>query len=255
MMELAEDAVGACWAMPATRLRASAATDVLIIEDEPIIAMDIEELVHRLRPPRGRRGVDRGGCGATWRRRTKPGLILADINLGLGGDGTNRRSARILKYHYAPVIFVTAYPERLLTGEAVEPAFVITKPVRAADAGDRHLPGGQRAALDLVAGSSSGNPAGNGRRSRRRDVRLGERCSWPVAWLGRSCGRAGSGGHGHSRLAGRWLRRPVAGGTGAERCVRQAWRNRDASRRQCCSDRRLPASGAHCGNKRLRCLQ
>jgi DNA-binding LytR/AlgR family response regulator len=36
--------------------------------------------------------------------------------------------ARILKHHYAPVIFVTAYPERLLTGEAVEPTFVITKP-------------------------------------------------------------------------------------------------------------------------------
>ena len=36
--------------------------------------------------------------------------------------------SRILQHHYAPVIFVTAYPERLLTGEATEPAFVITKP-------------------------------------------------------------------------------------------------------------------------------
>ena len=33
-----------------------------------------------------------------------------------------------MQHHYAPVIFVTAYPERLLTGEAMEPAFVITKP-------------------------------------------------------------------------------------------------------------------------------
>jgi CheY-like chemotaxis protein len=57
----------------------------------------------------------------------KPGLILADINLGAGGDGTSA-VARILRRHQAPVIFVTAYPERLLTGEAVEPAFVITKP-------------------------------------------------------------------------------------------------------------------------------
>ena len=57
----------------------------------------------------------------------KPSLILADINLGLGGDGTSA-VARILKHHYAPVIFVTAYPERLLTGENLEPAFVITKP-------------------------------------------------------------------------------------------------------------------------------
>ena len=108
------------------RLREVAAADVLIIEDEPIIAMDLEELVTNC----GHRVV---GVAASETlavdiaRRTKPGLILADINLGIGGDGTNA-VARILRHLDAPVIFVTAYPERLLTGEAVEPAFVITKP-------------------------------------------------------------------------------------------------------------------------------
>jgi len=108
------------------RLRASAATDVLIIEDEPIIAMDLEELVQSC-------GHTVVGVAASEKeavaiaKRTRPGLILADINLGLGGDGTNAVSA-ILASHYAPVIFVTAYPERLLTGDAIEPAFVITKP-------------------------------------------------------------------------------------------------------------------------------
>ncbi len=108
------------------RLHASAATDVLIIEDEPIIAMDIEELVQNC----GHRVV---GVAATEAEavaiaaREKPGLILADINLGIGGDGSSA-VARILKHHKAPVIFVTAYPERLLTGDALEPAFVITKP-------------------------------------------------------------------------------------------------------------------------------
>ena len=108
------------------RLREAAATDVLIIEDEPIIAMDIEELVQGC----GHRVV---GVAATEGEavamavRTRPGLILADINLGAGGDGTSA-VARIMRSHQAPVIFVTAYPERLLTGEAVEPAFVITKP-------------------------------------------------------------------------------------------------------------------------------
>ncbi len=108
------------------RLRDAAATDVLIIEDEPIIAMDIEELVLGC----GHRVV---GVAATeseavaMAARTKPGLILADVNLGAGGDGTSA-VARIMRSHQAPVIFVTAYPERLLTGEAVEPAFVITKP-------------------------------------------------------------------------------------------------------------------------------
>jgi len=108
------------------RLRAATATDVLIIEDEPIIAMDIEELVQSC----GHRVV---GVAATeadavkMAELSRPGLILADINLGAGGDGTCA-VARIMKYHYAPVIFVTAYPERLLTGDALEPAFVITKP-------------------------------------------------------------------------------------------------------------------------------
>lgn len=107
-------------------LRDAAATDVLIIEDEPIIAMDIEELVRDC----GHRVI---GVAASESEavavamRNKPGLILADINLGLGGDGT-AAVARILRRHQVPVIFVTAYPERLLTGESVEPAFVITKP-------------------------------------------------------------------------------------------------------------------------------
>ena len=107
-------------------LRAGAATDVLIIEDEPIIAMDIEELVLNC----GHRVVGMATTEAEaveLAERHKPGLILADINLGIGGDGT-AAVARIMKHHYAPVIFVTAYPERLLTGEDLEPAFVITKP-------------------------------------------------------------------------------------------------------------------------------
>jgi CheY-like chemotaxis protein/DNA-directed RNA polymerase specialized sigma24 family protein len=108
------------------RLRASAATDVLIIEDEPIIAMDLEDLVSSC----GHRVV---GVATTeteaiaMAEKTRPGLILADINLGMGGDGTSAVTT-ILRTHYAPVIFVTAYPERLLTGDAIEPAFVITKP-------------------------------------------------------------------------------------------------------------------------------
>jgi CheY-like chemotaxis protein len=108
------------------RLRATAATDVLIIEDEPIIAMDLEELVQSC----GHRVIGVAASEAeaiAIAKRARPGLILADINLGLGGDGTNAVST-ILQSYYAPVIFVTAYPERLLTGDAIEPAFVITKP-------------------------------------------------------------------------------------------------------------------------------
>ena len=107
-------------------LRAAVATDVLIIEDEPIIAMDLEELVASC----GHRVVGVAGSeteAVQLAEQHRPGLILADINLGLGGDGMSA-VGRIMKHHYAPVIFVTAYPERLLTGDTVEPAFVITKP-------------------------------------------------------------------------------------------------------------------------------
>ncbi len=107
-------------------LLAATSTSVLIIEDEPIIAMDIEDLVRNCgHTVVGVAGTEAEAVEAAERHR--PGLILADINLGPGGDG-QQAVARIMRHHYAPVIFVTAYPERLLTGEAVEPAFVITKP-------------------------------------------------------------------------------------------------------------------------------
>lgn len=107
-------------------LRANAAARVLIIEDEPIIALDIQDLVERC-------GHSVVGIAATESeavqiaRDERPSLVLADINLGAGGDGATA-VARILRDVVAPVIFVTAFPERLLTGDAVEPAFVITKP-------------------------------------------------------------------------------------------------------------------------------
>lgn len=107
-------------------LRSNAAARVLIIEDEPIIALDIQDLVERC-------GHSVVGIAATESeavriaRAERPSLVLADINLGAGGDGATA-VARILRDVPAPVIFVTAFPERLLTGDAVEPAFVITKP-------------------------------------------------------------------------------------------------------------------------------
>lgn len=109
-----------------TKLKAAAATDVLIIEDEPIIAFDIAQIVRTS----GHRVV---GIAATradavrQAREKRPGLLLADINLGEGGSGSDAVT-EILRSIDVPVIFVTAYPERLLTGERSEPAFVITKP-------------------------------------------------------------------------------------------------------------------------------
>jgi len=101
-------------------------TNVLIIEDEPIIAMDLEALVeglgHRVitvarTPTEALKAV----------REEHPGLVLADIQLADGSSGLDAVNDMLAAFE-VPVIFVTAYPERLLTGARPEPAFLITKP-------------------------------------------------------------------------------------------------------------------------------
>lgn len=102
------------------------ATSVLIIEDEPVIALDIETLVKEL----GHRvaGVARThGEAIALMNATNAGLVLADIQLADGSSGLDAVN-EILGAVTLPVIFITAYPERLLTGERPEPAFLITKP-------------------------------------------------------------------------------------------------------------------------------
>lgn len=102
------------------------ATSVLIIEDEPIIALDIAALVTDL----GHEVVASVASQAeaiAVTKNVRPGLILADIDLGVGGSGIVA-VREILRGFQVPVIFVTAYPERLLTGERPEPTFLVTKP-------------------------------------------------------------------------------------------------------------------------------
>ena len=104
------------------------ATDVLIIEDEALIAQDIEFIAQDL----GHRviGVARTHQEALALAQTKrPGLILADIQLADGTSGLNAVN-ELLQSFSAQVIFITAYPERLLTGERPEPAFLISKPYK-----------------------------------------------------------------------------------------------------------------------------
>jgi DNA-directed RNA polymerase specialized sigma24 family protein len=102
------------------------AADILIIEDEPLIAMDLESLVtgvgHRVQ------AVARTHAEAVKAvAARKPGLVLADIQLADGSSGLDAVN-EILSSISVPVIFITAYPERLLTGQKPEPAFLITKP-------------------------------------------------------------------------------------------------------------------------------
>ena len=112
-------------------LAADMATDILIIEDEPLIAMDLEALVEGL--GHNVTGVARTRTEAVKLAATKrPGLILADIQLADGSSGLDAVND-LLKSFEVPVIFITAYPERFLTGERPEPAFLIAKPFQPAN--------------------------------------------------------------------------------------------------------------------------
>lgn len=112
-------------------LAAEIATDVLIIEDESLIAKDLEGLVESLGHTVYGVARTRTEAVALAKKGNKPGLILADIQLADGSSGLDAVND-LLKTFEVPVIFITAYPERFLTGERPEPAFLIAKPFQPA---------------------------------------------------------------------------------------------------------------------------
>jgi DNA-directed RNA polymerase specialized sigma24 family protein/CheY-like chemotaxis protein len=103
--------------------------DILIIEDEPLTAAHLEDLVKSL-------GHEVIGVARTHHDALKlaherrPGLILSDIQLADGSSGVEAVN-EILGELEAPVIFVTGHPEMLLTGAKPEPTFLIAKPFNA----------------------------------------------------------------------------------------------------------------------------
>lgn len=110
-----------------SEMQSSISGAVMIIEDEAIIAMDIQSIVTGM------------GHSVTGKARTRdqavelgranpPDLILADIHLADGSSGIDAVNDLLAELGDIPVIFITAFPERLLTGERPEPAFLITKP-------------------------------------------------------------------------------------------------------------------------------
>ena len=102
-------------------------TNVLIIEDESFIAADIEGLVLELGHT-----VDNITATRTEAvkaaKSVKPGLVLADVQLADGSSGIDAVTDILAEFGHIPVIFITAFPERLLTGEKPEPAYLISKP-------------------------------------------------------------------------------------------------------------------------------
>ena len=101
---------------------------VLIIEDEPLIAMELCRIVQEM-------GLTVAGTTSRQDDAIEavetncPGLVLADIQLQDNGSGIAAAHS-ILQQSNVPIVFVTGYPERLLTGQGFEPAFVVAKPFR-----------------------------------------------------------------------------------------------------------------------------
>lgn len=105
----------------------SATGSVMIIEDEAIIAMDLETIVAEM----GHRvtGVARTRDEAVALGKSDvPDLILADIQLADNSSGIDAVNDLLSELGARPAIFITAFPERLLTGNKPEPAFLISKP-------------------------------------------------------------------------------------------------------------------------------
>lgn len=99
---------------------------VMIIEDEAIIALHLQSIVEDL--DHSVTGIARTHTEAVHLAgQTQPELILADISLADGSSGIDAVKD-ILAVMDVPVIFITAFPERLLTGERPEPTYLITKP-------------------------------------------------------------------------------------------------------------------------------
>lgn len=108
-------------------MEASVAGMVMIIEDEAIISMDIKAIVQEM----GHRvtGIARTRTEAVALAAShRPDLILADIQLADNSSGIDAVNDILAQFDDIPVVFITAFPERLLTGKRPEPAFLITKP-------------------------------------------------------------------------------------------------------------------------------
>jgi CheY-like chemotaxis protein len=126
IMDLETAAVEALVSEAISEIDREQSTSVLIIEDEPLISMQLEDLVTSI-------GHTICGTAATRTQALEvvaektPGLVLADIQLADGSSGLDAVDD-ILAIGSIPVIFITAYPERLLTGDRPEPTYLVTKP-------------------------------------------------------------------------------------------------------------------------------
>jgi len=127
IMGIPADEAAALAEAAAKDIARNTATNVLIIEDEPLISMQLEQIVASM-------GLEVSATAATRSQAvkaatsTRPGLVLADIQLADGSSGLDAVADILAQMPHLPVIFITAYPERLLTGNRPEPTYLLSKP-------------------------------------------------------------------------------------------------------------------------------
>ncbi len=129
IMDIALEAAGELVQLAHREMQAGVRGRVMIIEDEALIALDlatiVEELGHSIV------GVARTVDEAiALGRSAPPDLILSDMQLADDSCGLDAVNLLVGEFGARPVIFITAFPERLLTGDKPEPALLITKPFR-----------------------------------------------------------------------------------------------------------------------------
>lgn len=127
IMQVEPEEVGSLIAAANREMAAAVSGRVMVIEDEAIIAMDLADIVagigHRVT------GIARTRAEAvTLAAKQRPDLILSDIQLADASSGIDAVNDILKQIGPVPVIFITAFPKLLLTGEKPEPAFLITKP-------------------------------------------------------------------------------------------------------------------------------
>jgi DNA-directed RNA polymerase specialized sigma24 family protein len=127
ILEISEHQVDALLQASAAEISRQIATEVLVIEDEPLIALELKRVLEALGHTVAIARTHEDALRAAELRN--PGLVIADIRLADGSSGLDAVND-LLRSLTVPVIFVTAFPERLATGRGPEPTFLIRKPFR-----------------------------------------------------------------------------------------------------------------------------
>lgn len=109
------------------RIARLASAHVLIIEDDYLIAHEIQRVVESM-------GQRVSGPAATFEEamacaaHEPPTLVLADVQLRDGRVAGLLAGSALAREHHVPLIVITAYPERLAQEAEVQPQQIFTKP-------------------------------------------------------------------------------------------------------------------------------